>query len=152
LGGWLAYTHFHGRHPIAEQSTPSRPGDHRRSVAVLGFRNLAGRSDAVWLSIALAEMLTTETVAGEKLRLISGDIARTKLELSLPDTDSLSRATLLRLHQIPDSEKRFSENPKCSENGKLLILNQRRGQWPCRRVPVQIANRRALPVPSSLRH
>jgi DNA-binding winged helix-turn-helix (wHTH) protein/tetratricopeptide (TPR) repeat protein len=71
----------------------------RRSIAVLGFRNLSGRPEEGWLSTALAEMLTTELVAGEKLRLISGeDIARTKLELPLADADSLSRDTLTRLH------------------------------------------------------
>ena len=72
----------------------------RRSIAVLGFRNLSGRADEAWLSTALAEMLSTELVAGEKLRLVSGeDIARTKLELRLADTDSLSRETLSRLHK-----------------------------------------------------
>ena len=78
---------------------------HRRSIAVLGFRNLSGRPGEAWLSIALAEMLSTELVAGEKLRLISGeDIARTKLELSLADADSLSRDTLSRLHRNLDSD------------------------------------------------
>jgi eukaryotic-like serine/threonine-protein kinase len=77
----------------------------RRSIAVLGFRNLSGRSDEAWLSTALAEMLSTELVAGEKLRLVSGeDIARTKLELPLADTDSLSRDTLSRLHRNLDSD------------------------------------------------
>src|SRR5207249_11089648 len=32
----------------------------RRSIAVLGFKNLTGEADAAWLSTALAEMLTTE--------------------------------------------------------------------------------------------
>jgi hypothetical protein len=40
-------------------------------------------------------MLSTELVAGETLRLVSGeDVARTKLDLPLADTDSLSRNTL----------------------------------------------------------
>jgi DNA-binding winged helix-turn-helix (wHTH) protein/tetratricopeptide (TPR) repeat protein len=77
----------------------------RRSVAVLGFRNLSGRPDEAWLSTALAEMLSTEMLAGEKLRLVSGeDVARTKLELPLADTDSLSRDTLSRLHKNLDSD------------------------------------------------
>jgi eukaryotic-like serine/threonine-protein kinase len=77
----------------------------RRSIAVLGFRNLSGRQDEAWLSIALAEMLSTEMLAGEKLRLVSGeDVARTKLELPLADTDSLSRDTLSRLHKNLDSD------------------------------------------------
>ena len=41
-------------------------GAMRQAVAVLGFRNLAGRADAQWLSIALAEMLTTESLAGKR--------------------------------------------------------------------------------------
>jgi eukaryotic-like serine/threonine-protein kinase len=77
----------------------------RRSIAVLGFRNLSGRPEEAWLSTALAEMLSTELVAGEKLRLVSGeDIARTKLELPLADADSLSRETLARLHKNLNSE------------------------------------------------
>ena len=77
----------------------------RRSIAVLGFRNLSGRPEDGWLSTALAEMLSTELVAGEKLRLVSGeDIARTKLELPLADADSLSRDTLKRLHKNLDSD------------------------------------------------
>jgi eukaryotic-like serine/threonine-protein kinase len=77
----------------------------RRSIAVLGFRNLSGRPEEGWLSTALAEMLSTELVAGEKLRLVSGeDIARTKLELPLADADSLSRDTLKRLHKNLNSD------------------------------------------------
>jgi DNA-binding winged helix-turn-helix (wHTH) protein/TolB-like protein/Flp pilus assembly protein TadD len=77
----------------------------RRSVAVLGFRNLSRRPEEGWLSTALAEMLSTELEAGEKLRLVSGeDIARTKLDLPLADADSLSRETLARLHKDLDSD------------------------------------------------
>jgi eukaryotic-like serine/threonine-protein kinase len=79
----------------------------RRSVAVLGFRNLSGRAEEAWLSTALAEMLSTELEAGEKLRLVSGeDVARTKVDLplALADADSLSRNTLTRLHNDLDSD------------------------------------------------
>jgi eukaryotic-like serine/threonine-protein kinase len=77
----------------------------RRSIAVLGFRNLSGRPEEAWVSTALAEMLSTELVAGEKLRLVAGeDIARTKLELPLADADSLSRETLSRLHKNLDTD------------------------------------------------
>lgn len=91
-------------HPSISSSTGVSPAA-RRSIAVLGFRNLSGRPEEGWLSTALAEMLSTELVAGEKLRLVSGeDIARTKLELPLVDTDSLSRNTLSRLHENLDSD------------------------------------------------
>ena len=95
----------------ARTGEPSRQAEigasaaHRRSIAVLGFRNLSGRPEEAWLSTALAEMLSTELAAGEKLRLISGeDIARTKLELPLADADSLSRNTLSRLRKTLDSD------------------------------------------------
>jgi eukaryotic-like serine/threonine-protein kinase len=101
-GGWLAYEHFRGAHAT---SAVAAAVAHRRSIAVLGFRNLSGRPEEAWLSTALAEMLSTELVAGEKLRLVSGeDIARTKLELPLADADSLSRDTLTRLHRNLDSD------------------------------------------------
>ncbi|MGH9548908.1 MAG: winged helix-turn-helix domain-containing protein, partial [Terriglobales bacterium] len=67
----------------------------RRGVAVLGFRNLAGRPDDNWLSTAFAEMLSTELAAGGALRLVSGeDVARAKRELPLADEDTLAKATL----------------------------------------------------------
>ncbi len=91
-------------HPPATSSTGANPVA-RRSIAVLGFRNLSGRPEEGWLSTALAEMLSTELVAGEKLRPVSGeDIARTKLDLPLVDADSLSRNTLARLHKNLDSD------------------------------------------------
>lgn len=72
----------------------------RRSAAVLGFKNLSQRQDAAWLSTALAEMLTTELGAGEKLRMISGEnVARAKNDLSLADSDGLTSDALLRLRQ-----------------------------------------------------
>ncbi len=89
--------------PMANQ--PAVAPVSRRSIAVLGFRNLSGRSDEGWLSTALAEMLSTELVAGEKLRLVSGeDVARTKLDLPVTETDSLSRDTLTRLRRNLDSD------------------------------------------------
>src|SRR6185295_3255873 len=70
----------------------------RRSVAVLGFRNLSGRSDAAWLSTALAEMLRVELAAGNRVRTIPGEtVTRTRVELALPDADSYAPDTLGRL-------------------------------------------------------
>jgi DNA-binding winged helix-turn-helix (wHTH) protein/tetratricopeptide (TPR) repeat protein len=72
----------------------------RRAVAVLGFRDLSGRPEDAWLSTALAEMLNTELAAGEKLRLIPGeDVARAKLDLLVPDAETLSGDTLRRLRK-----------------------------------------------------
>ncbi|MEX0881248.1 MAG: protein kinase [Thermoanaerobaculia bacterium] len=70
----------------------------RRAIAVLGFKNLAGRPEEAWVSTALAEMLTTELAAGEKLRAIpSEEVARMKIDLSLPEADTLGRDSLERV-------------------------------------------------------
>jgi len=72
----------------------------RRSVAVLGFRNLSGDSQEAWLSTALSDWLTTELSAGEQLRMIpSESVARMKIELSLPSVDSLGAASLARIRK-----------------------------------------------------
>jgi DNA-binding winged helix-turn-helix (wHTH) protein/tetratricopeptide (TPR) repeat protein len=77
----------------------------RRSVAVLGFRNLPGRPADNWLSPAFSEMLNTELGAGGGLRMISGeDVARAKRELPLTDEDSLARGTLDRLRTNPGAD------------------------------------------------
>src|SRR5580658_7296280 len=108
VAGVYAWKQFHrvkqpAQPPVISSTLASAPP--RRSIAVLGLRNLSGRPEEGWLSTALAEMLSTELEAGEKLRLISGeDIARTKLELPLADADSLSRDTLARLHKDMDSD------------------------------------------------
>ena len=77
----------------------------RRGVAVLGFRNLAGRPDDNWLSTAFTEMLSTELAAGGALRLVPGeDVARAKRELPLADEDTLAKATLERLRENPGAD------------------------------------------------
>jgi DNA-binding winged helix-turn-helix (wHTH) protein/tetratricopeptide (TPR) repeat protein len=71
----------------------------RRSLAVIGFRNLAGGTDD-WRSIALTEMFTTELSAGSGLRTIASDqTARLRSELPLADADSFSKETLARIRQ-----------------------------------------------------
>jgi tetratricopeptide (TPR) repeat protein/TolB-like protein len=81
-------------------ATATVPGTARRSIAVLGFRNLSPGADAAWLSAAFAEMLTTELIAGEQIRAIAGEnVARMKIELKLIDTDSYARDTLARIRK-----------------------------------------------------
>jgi len=77
----------------------SRPaGPQRRAVAVLGFKNTAGRPEAAWLSTALSEMLASELAAGGKLRAIPAEeVARARNELHLAETESFARDTLARL-------------------------------------------------------
>jgi DNA-binding winged helix-turn-helix (wHTH) protein/tetratricopeptide (TPR) repeat protein len=77
----------------------------RRSVAVLGFRNLPGRAEDNWLSSAIAEMLNTELAGGGELRMVSGeDVARAKSELPLREEDSLGKSTLQRLRTNPGAD------------------------------------------------
>ena len=84
--------------PTQPESTVAVPVKARRSVAVLGFKNLSGRSDAAWLSTALSEMLTTELAAGETLRTIPGEeVVRMKIDLALVDAESFGRETLARI-------------------------------------------------------
>src|SRR5437868_2888656 len=72
----------------------------RRSVAVWGFKNLSGRPEQNWLSGALAEMLSAELSAGDRLKTIAGEtVARTKADLKLPDTESMSAETLAGIYQ-----------------------------------------------------
>jgi tetratricopeptide (TPR) repeat protein len=70
----------------------------RRSVAVLGFKNLSGNPEAAWLSTALSEMLSTELAVGERLRTVSGEnVSRMKRDLALTDTGSYAKDTLQRI-------------------------------------------------------
>jgi len=52
---------------------PSPPSDPRKSVAVLGFRNLSEKATNRWLGPALTEMLTAELAAGGKIRVVSSE-------------------------------------------------------------------------------
>ena len=72
----------------------------RRSVAVLGFRNLSGRPDVGWLSTAFSEMLGTELAAGGQVRLVSSEeVAHMSTSLPLASSGTLSKDTLARIHQ-----------------------------------------------------
>lgn len=85
-------------------ATPLQPKV-RRSVAVLGFRNVAAGPEQNWLSTAFTEMLNTELAANGDLRLISGeDVANVKHDLSLPAEDTLAKNTLARLRSNLDAD------------------------------------------------
>ena len=72
----------------------------RKSIAVLGFKNLSGKDDQKWLSGALSEMLTVDLSAGDQLKTIAGEnVARAKADLALADSDSFSPDTLKNIYQ-----------------------------------------------------
>jgi eukaryotic-like serine/threonine-protein kinase len=87
---------------LPAEATPdvSPPIKMRRSVAVLGFKNVSGRADAAWLSTGLSEMLTTELGAGGQIRTVAEEnVSRAKMDLSLSDVDSLAGDTLARVRK-----------------------------------------------------
>ncbi len=78
--------------------TPRSGSSTRRSVAVLGFRNVKGVESEEWISTALSEMLTTELAAGEELRAVPGeDVVRAKMDLKLPESEGLGQSTLKQI-------------------------------------------------------
>jgi DNA-binding winged helix-turn-helix (wHTH) protein/tetratricopeptide (TPR) repeat protein len=97
--GWRRFV---GRRGGGAETLPAaaiRPGTARKSIAVLGFRNISGLARASWLSTALSEMLTTEMSGGDHFRTIAEEqVGRAKLELSLPDRDSYANDTLEKIH------------------------------------------------------
>jgi DNA-binding winged helix-turn-helix (wHTH) protein/tetratricopeptide (TPR) repeat protein len=95
IGGALLVRRFVPPKP-AEQTaavrSPSSPVTLRRTVAVLEFQNLSRHASDDWLSTAVAEMLTTELGAGEKVLLVPAeDVSRMKRELHVGNSSSLAR-------------------------------------------------------------
>jgi tetratricopeptide (TPR) repeat protein/tRNA A-37 threonylcarbamoyl transferase component Bud32 len=82
----------------AKPSTPAVSIAPRRAIAVLGFKNISGRLESDWLSMAFSEMLTTELAAGGQLRAIPGEnIARMRADLALLHAESYGKETLDRI-------------------------------------------------------
>jgi eukaryotic-like serine/threonine-protein kinase len=97
IGLWVARTAVR-RAADAPRVAAAADSSARRSIAVLGFKNLSGRADADWLSTAVAEMLTTELITGNGVRAIAGEnVTRMKVELKLIDTDTYAPDTLARI-------------------------------------------------------
>ncbi len=97
LAWWWSSSH--------QSSSTGEASIERRSLAVIGFRNLSGREGTAWLSSALSEMLAMELAAGEALRMVPGEnVARMRLELALPETDALSADTLRKVNAYLDSD------------------------------------------------
>lgn len=101
IGAYFIFVLRHQReNPTSSVSPASAAVKNRRSIAVLGFKNLSANPEKSWLSTALSEMMTTELSQGDELRTIAGEsIAQMKASLALPDADSFSRQTLARIRQ-----------------------------------------------------
>ncbi len=85
--------------PTTAKSVPHA----RRSIAVLGLRNLSDRHEADWLSTALAAMVTAELSAGEQMRIVPAEnVARRRLT---PATGALSAETLGTMRNDLDADE-----------------------------------------------
>lgn len=73
----------------------------RRSLAVLGFRNLSHDPKEAWLSTAFSEWLSVDLASGEQLRLVSSqDSANAVSQLDPLDGSSLSPQNLNKLRKL----------------------------------------------------
>jgi len=71
----------------------------RPAIAVVGFKDLSGRTDDA-LSTALSEFLTTELAASAELRTLAGEsVAKAKLDLDLKDSSGYGADTLRRIYK-----------------------------------------------------
>jgi tetratricopeptide (TPR) repeat protein/class 3 adenylate cyclase/TolB-like protein len=71
----------------------------RRSVAVMGFRNITSRPDAAWVSTGLSEGLRAQLASTGKLRTISGEESTEMWkDLGLTELSSMGKETLNRFH------------------------------------------------------
>ena len=87
--------------PAASAPPQAVPAGQRPTIAVLGFRDLAGNPETAWLGVAFAEMLTTELAAGGQARLITGDnVTRVRQSLAIPYTEAPREPDLARLRSI----------------------------------------------------
>jgi len=77
----------------------------RKSVAVLGFRNVSGKADDGWLATAFSEMLSTELSGGGTLRLVSGeDVSNLRSSSPWPQADTLDQETTARIGTALNSD------------------------------------------------
>jgi DNA-binding winged helix-turn-helix (wHTH) protein/tetratricopeptide (TPR) repeat protein len=106
LGVAAVSLRFHFKPPYVSSDTNVTAGVRlRRSVAVLGFRNLPGRPEDDWLSPVFSEMLDTELGTRGDLRMVSGeDIARAKRDLPATEGATLSKQTLDHLRTNPGAD------------------------------------------------
>ena len=92
--------------PAGGPGTDSREGlesgesASRRSIALLGFKNLKGSDEADWISTAVTEMLAMDVASGDALRVIpSEQVARMKTEMRLGEDEGYSAERLARVRE-----------------------------------------------------
>ena len=67
----------------------------RRSVGVIGFRNVSGQPDVAYISTALDEGIASDLAAGDRLRIVSTEeVGRLKRDLHLVEGNTLAPDTL----------------------------------------------------------
>jgi DNA-binding winged helix-turn-helix (wHTH) protein/tetratricopeptide (TPR) repeat protein/TolB-like protein len=94
----LLTRHFRAQPILPPNAGQAAPVALRSSVAVFGFRNLTGDPKSAWLSTALSDWLSADLAAGDQLRAIPAeDVARTTVELGLPEGESLGHESLTRI-------------------------------------------------------
>jgi tRNA A-37 threonylcarbamoyl transferase component Bud32/tetratricopeptide (TPR) repeat protein len=77
----------------------------RRSVAIMGFKNLSGRSDTAWLSTAFAELISAELTATQAVRVVPGEtVARARSAIPPLDSDVFAPSTLAGLRDTLDAD------------------------------------------------
>ena len=112
----------------ARRSAPAAvPSASRRAapIAVLGFKNLAGRPEEAWVSTALSEMLTTELAAGEKLRAIPSERRRADEDRPRPGRRRHARERHARArppqHRAPISSSSARTSRPASAGGPIRL-------------------------------
>ena len=104
--------------PAPEVDVSTEAGKARPSVALLGFGNLSGKSDKLWISTALSEWLTSELAVGETLRGLPGeDVAHAVQELNLGSSRGYSKETLERIHRRLEADYIVSGSYFSAGNG-----------------------------------
>jgi eukaryotic-like serine/threonine-protein kinase len=101
---------------------PGSPVKVRKSVAVLGFRNLSNRAGDEWISTALAEMMSTELATGQQLRIIPGEnVAHMKLDLALSGSGGYGLDTLRKIRSNLETDVIVQGSYLVSAGGSLRV-------------------------------
>jgi DNA-binding winged helix-turn-helix (wHTH) protein/tetratricopeptide (TPR) repeat protein len=102
---WFGWQRIHHMENSSHAPSPTALVSLRKSVAVLGFRNVSGRAEDAWMATAFSEMLSTELAGGEQLRLVPGeDVANLRISSPWPQTDTLDQTTTARIRNALNSD------------------------------------------------